>query len=153
MAYYEHEIPEENPNAVDLGKAQLKHYETNQLRTDNMPLIYSYAHDQEHHSSQILQTIFYVDLPWGKKSTNYPPLPHPHRCLRQSYCFHEYDKWRVNKVLGLMSPESRSLVKSNTQTWQPDMCMDISCVSLPYCLLSSPASSSSSPAFSFPKQF
>ena len=27
-AYYEHEIPEEKPNAVDLGKAQLKHSKT-----------------------------------------------------------------------------------------------------------------------------
>lgn len=36
VAYYEHEIPEENANSSHLEKAQLKHYKANQLQTDNL---------------------------------------------------------------------------------------------------------------------
>lgn len=40
-AYYEHEIPEENPNGVDLEEAQPKSYKTNQLQTYDMTLMSS----------------------------------------------------------------------------------------------------------------
>lgn len=110
---------------MDLEKAQLKHYKTNQLQTDSMPLISS---DMPITKENIIQARFCRPHSMWKKINKLPP--HPRRTHTDALDGATVSMNMVNaELIGRHWVWFESRVRWWTLTPKPDMYVDMHCVS------------------------